>query len=747
MLLALIPLSLSLPQASVDLSSLPVRAPAPLAPLATDWLLDEVARRAEVYRDEQGQTIVLDNGLLRRSIRMTPNAATVRLDDLMTGRSLLRAVQPEAMVTLDGVPHAIGGLTGQPNLAYLDPEWLAAMEPPPGAWRVTGFDVGVPSERLTWARVRHHAPDVAWPPPGVSLRLDFKAGPAGGSALPGVTISVHYELYDGVPVLAKWMTVSNAGSRTVRVDDFTIERLAVVERDSIVESREGEPMDPPDLRVETEYSMGGLSYKNSRRHGYRWLEDPDYTSQVNYLKGTPCLLDVGPENQVLRDVKPGETFESFRAFIGAYDSEDVTRRALTDGRIYRTIAPWVTENPLMMHVRHADPDSVRLAIDQCAEVGFEMVILTFGSGFNVEDTSDANLDRMREYVDYGAAKGVEVGTYSLLSSRRVTPAGDNCLNPLTGEPGGEGMIHGGTPSLASGWGQRYLQTLRTFFAQTGAMLLEHDGPYPGNLDAAARPPLQQGVEDSRYVNWMLSRDLYADLRARGVYINAPDWYFLAGTNKCGMGYREVNWSLPRAQQVIHTRQNIFDGTKYKLPSMGWMFVPLTQYHGGGAAATVEPLDEHLGHYRAMLASNLGAGVQACYRGPRLFDTPRVRDAVKAHVDWFKAHRDILESPIIHAASRRADGRDLDWILHANPALDEPALLVLHNPTDRPIKRSMSADLYFSGLEGTATVEGGSGADLPAARSVGEVALDARGRARIDVEVAARGMAWFSFRRP
>ena len=128
MLLALIPLSLSLPQASVDISSLPVRAPAPLAPLATDWLLDEVARRAEVYRDEQGQTIVLDNGLLRRSIRMTPNAATVRLDDLMTGRSLLRAVQPEAMVTLDGVPHAIGGLTGQPNLAYLDPEWLAAME-------------------------------------------------------------------------------------------------------------------------------------------------------------------------------------------------------------------------------------------------------------------------------------------------------------------------------------------------------------------------------------------------------------------------------------------------------------------------------------------------------------------------------------------------------------------------------------------------------------------------------------------
>lgn len=746
MLLPLLALGLQLPQAALDLSALPARALDPLAPATEDWLIQGAPRPAAILRDESGRAIVLDNGLLRRTIRVTPTAATVGLDDLMTGRALLRAVQPEARVTLDGVTHDIGGLSGQPNLAYLDPAWLETMEPTPGSWRLSGFEAGLPAERLAWAQVRRHAPGVAWPPPGVALRLDFEA-PASMPSVAGVTVSVHYELYDGVPVLAKWLTVSNAGAQTVRVDDFSVERLSVVERDSIVESRPGELMDPPDLRVETEYSMGGLSYKNSRRHGFRWLEDPAYTSQVNYLKRTPCLLDVGPENQVLRDVEPGGSFESFRAFVGAYDSEDVTRRALTDGQIYRTIAPWVTENPLMMHVRHADPESVRLAIDQCAEVGFEMVILTFGSGFNVEDTSEENLARMREYVAYGAERGVEVGTYSLLSSRRVSPPGDNCINPLTGEPGGEGMIHGGTPSLASGWGQAYLRTLRGFFAKTGAMLLEHDGPYPGNLDAAARPPLQRGVEDSRYVNWMLSRDLYADLRARGVYINAPDWYFLVGTNKCGMGYREVNWSLPRAQQVIHTRQNIFDGTKYKLPSMGWMFVPLTQYHGGGAAATVEPLDEHLEHYTAMLAGNLGAGVQACYRGPRLYDTPRVRDAVKAHVDWFKAHRDILESPIVHAASRRADGRDLDWVLHANPSLDEPALMVIHNPTDAAIVRPIMADLYYSGLTGHAAVEYGSGAELPATRALGEVELDGRGRAALEVEVPAGGMAWLSFRRP
>ena len=50
--------------------------------------------------------------------------------------------------------------------------------------------------------------------------------------------------------------------------------------------------------------------------------------------------------------------------------------------------------------------------------------------------------------------------------------------------------------------------------------------------------------------------------------------------------------------------------------MGWMFVPPTQYHGGGDAATTEPLNQHLDHYEIMLASNLLFGVQVVYRGVR-----------------------------------------------------------------------------------------------------------------------------------
>ena len=204
-----------------------------------------------------------------------------------------------------------------------------------------------------------------------------------------------------------------------------------------------------------------------------------------------------------------------------------------------------------------------------------------------------------------------------------------------------------------------------------------------------------------------------------------------------MGYREVNWSLPRAQQVLHTRQNIFDGTWSKTPSMGWMFVPLTQYHGGGAAATIEPLDQHRDHYQRMMQSNLGLGVQAVYRGTRLYDSDATRTMVQRNVAWFQQHRDILESDLIHG--RRADGRDLDWMLHVNPRLDECGMLLVYNPTDREIRKTIDVPLYYTGLESSTVVT------TPDGRTEHQLARDYS--IELEVVVPAGGMSWYSFQRP
>ncbi len=667
-------------------------------PVVGDWLVSPPACRAAVYRLPDGG-IALSNGLLRRSFRLSPNAATVGLDNPVTGQPFLRGVKPEAVVTVNGKRVEVGGLKGQPNYAFLRADWLDILTASPEAMRFAGFRVGPAEERFAWKRVRPHAPDAVWPPRGVRLSMDYAMPDNADEALAGLKVTVHYEMYDGLPVYSKWITLENAGKAEVTLDGFFSEVLAAVEYSSDVEDREGAAR-PPAIHVETDYAFLAMSALNAGRHAYRWMPDPDYETQVNYEKKTPCLLDVGPDLGPAAPVAPGGTFESFRAFVLPFDGSDRERNGLALRRMYRTIAPWATENPLMLHVRHADWKTVRNAIDQCAETGFEMVILSFGSGFDIENEKESYAERMRKYADYAKGRGVEIGGYSLLASRSIDKKNDVV------SPEGEKPAFGNSPCLLSEWGLDYFGKLRRFYETSGFTLLEHDGSYPGDACAATEHPGHRGLADSRWTQWRHITDFYHWCRGNGVFLNVPDWYFLSGSNKTGMGYRETNWSLPRDQQIIHTRQNIYDGTWEKAPSMGWMFVPLTEYHGGGAAATIEPLDAHMDHYERMLTGNLAFGVQACYRGPKLYDTERVRDMVRSRVAWYKEHRNILESDLIHG--RRADGRDVDWMLHVNPALKTRAMLVAFNPLDAPVERELKVNLYYSGLTDKTLVSGGDG---------------------------------------
>ena len=210
---------------------------------------------------------------------------------------------------------------------------------------------------------------------------------------------------------------------------------------------------------------------------------------------------------------------------------------------------------------------------------------------------------------------------------------------------------------------------------------------------------------------------------------------MSGGNKCGMGYREVNWSLPREQQVIHTRQNIYDGTWSKLSTMGWMFVPLTEYQGGGAQATIEPLHEHLDHYQNMMISNLGAGVQACYRGPRLYDTEETRTMVKNAVSWFKQHREVLEGDLLHL--RRADDRDIDYWLMVNPASHDKAALMVFNPLPHAVRKTIRIPLYYTGLSTTTQCYSNT-------QMVGSLTLDRDYQVDLTVEVPANGWRAYFF---
>lgn len=141
-----------------------------------DFLLDPRPFTARVSRSER--EVAVDNGLIRRAWRTAPNLATVALD--REGVSLLRAVGPEATVTLDGKTYAVGGLSGQPNRAFLSKTWLDGLVADPAAFQFIGVSEGPIQERFAWKRVRHAAPDAQWPPKGKELIFEFRAGVVDG---------------------------------------------------------------------------------------------------------------------------------------------------------------------------------------------------------------------------------------------------------------------------------------------------------------------------------------------------------------------------------------------------------------------------------------------------------------------------------------------------------------------------------------------------------------------------------------
>jgi hypothetical protein len=199
-----------------------------------------------------------------------------------------------------------------------------------------------------------------------------------------------------------------------------------------------------------------------------------------------------------------------------------------------------------------------------------------------------------------------------------------------------------------------------------------------------------------------------------------------------MGYREVNFALPRERQKILNRQNIYDATWEKTPSMGWGFVPLTAYHGGGPEAVLEPLNEHLEDYRQLMMQYYGAGIQACYRGPRLYDTEETKIMVTEVINWYKNYRDILNADIIRL--KRADGRNWDGWMHIDPAGNEKGLVMLFNPTSEKVTEEITLPLYYTGLKDEAVIRQ---ENSPAKT----YSINRNYQATISVEIPANGLTW------
>jgi len=94
------------------------------------------------------------------------------------------------------------------------------------------------------------------------------------------------------------------------------------------------------------------------------------------------------------------------------------------------------------------------------------------------------------------------------------------------------------------------------------------------------------------------------------------------------------------------------------------------------------------------------------------------------VDWYKKHRDLLESPLLMI--RRADGRDYDGWIHVG---NKEAIATVFNPLKVEIEREIPLPLYYTGITGSAKLTVGQ-------QSPKSVKVDSRGITTVKVKIPA-----------
>lgn len=314
------------------ISKLPVLSVPASTKTDFDWLITPEKAKAGIYASADKKSIIVANPMISRTFRIFPNLATTNLINRMTGESMIRAVSSEGSIQIDGKKHLIGGLAGQPERAYLEEKWIENMTTIPESFLVEDFEIVPIKEDIKWARSR-------W-----ALNKEVATGSEiiftlrGDKELKDILVKLHVSVYDKIPLIRKRFEVINQSGLPINIDTFQLEYLAFAEPESPVG---GEPSKflLPNIHIESDYACGGSFTEKEMDITEKWVTDPDYTSQRNYLLQTPCILDVSPKMGPDQSVPSNSSFQSFSVYEMPFDSYDRERKGLFTRKLYRTIAP------------------------------------------------------------------------------------------------------------------------------------------------------------------------------------------------------------------------------------------------------------------------------------------------------------------------------------------------------------------------------------------------------------------------
>lgn len=523
-----------------------------------------------------------------------------------------------------------------------------------------------PIERVPFKRSETMTADYVYPPAGKGVELSYSSDEL------KVSVLVRYEIYDDMPVIMKQVEVLNEGDNVTVIDNIATDVLCVKEnRDT--------------LFVDSDYNSSmdflGMDFEKYAKNYARYHYD---------------MLEVAPLQRMNLKLKKGEKAESIVAYEMAFATDHYENRLIEVRSMYRRLAPWCTDNVSFFHLISNSSKDIRKAVDQCKEVGVEMVIQSFGSGVNMESGNNRYLNRIKKAYDYGHENGIRMGAYTLAYVKNYFPV-----------RGHEALNHDFSHicrCLDCDWSHQYMKNVIRFIDRTGADAVEIDGPYGMLMCSGGKTHHHDDFTDSQYKQWKASvLEWYKELKSRGIYINAPDWHFLNGTNRSGVGYEEISFSEKRAEQLVTSRIYYYKGTFSKNPSQGWGFLPLNVYHGGGKDAMFFPTEKNSFEFDWAMAQIVASGVWPTIRGKKVYDSETGKEIMKKWVSVYKKYRKVLNGLTIHFLPPRIDTENptrttcVDAIMSQLPEGKDRGFMMLFNQTDKERTEEITIPVYYTGL--------------------------------------------------
>ena len=608
------------------------------------WTFNFSQKKSEIIKENN--TIILKNGLVERTIDIV-KGVTTSYKNLWKNYEVIKDLGREAAIGINGNLTDIGG----ENSSFT----LSDVEIKDGT-----------SKEFDWKPAAYSTHEYPYPALGKTLVLRFKGNI---EITKDVDVILIYEIFDGMPLIRQSLNVETRKDITITFAETT----------HFILETAGEA-----LWLESNYTGGNGSMDNKS------------CSVFKKENNVSVHFDLGPDI----DVTAGNSFIGMQVYQILFCSLGHENRMNELYNAYRRVAPWVNESPIFMHLISDDSEKIRKTADEISEVGYEMIIQSFGSDVNLESTDEEYIDRVKSDYDYVHSKGLKIGGYTLSIVRDYSPMNHDCAL--------DGDHSSACRCLKTKWAKEYKENYINFLKKTGSDFIEIDGPYhfstcTGNKEGQTEH-LHKGLSDSRYTQWIdFTYNLYIELKNMGIYVNAPDWFYLSGTNKSGVGYEEIAFSQPRIAQLALNRIYNYMGTYNKIPSMGWGFLPIDEYHGGGEEAKFEPLNKNIAEYDWAMAEWIASGVQPCVRGNCVYDDERTKKIVKYWLDVLKAHRTLLNSNTVHvlpATLNEEDMRkttDIDIIMQATDLTDDKAFIMVFNQTERRIAKTLIIPMYHTGL--------------------------------------------------